>query len=61
MARVFRDRACGNVALKSRDPNDYLVSILETVGSAATIPDLLHLEVTWKDKLMRRELGLNRD
>ncbi|TAX42237.1 GIY-YIG nuclease family protein [Rhizobium leguminosarum] len=51
----------GNVALKSRDPSDYQVSILETVGSAATIADLLFLEGTWKDKLMSRELGLNRN
>jgi hypothetical protein len=51
----------GNVGLKSRDPSDYQVSILETVGSAATIADLLVLEGNWKGKLMSRELGLNRN
>src|SRR5262249_51013254 len=30
----------GNVALKSRDPSDYQVSILEVAGSAATLDDI---------------------
>lgn len=51
----------GNVGLRSRDPTDYRVSILETVGSAATIADLLTLEARWKDKLQSREMGLNRN
>ncbi len=51
----------GNVALKSRDPSDYRVSILETVGTSATEADLLGLEARWKDKLQSRDMGLNRN
>lgn len=51
----------GNVALKSRDPSDYQISILETVGSAASLDDLLFLEVRWKMKLQSRDMGLNRN
>ncbi len=51
----------GNVALKSRDPSDYQVSILETVGTGATVADLQVAEVRWKRKLQSREMGLNRN
>jgi GIY-YIG catalytic domain len=51
----------GNVGLKSRDPSDYRVSILETVGSSATPGELLALESRWKDKLQSRDMGLNRN
>lgn len=51
----------GNVALRSREARDYRVSILETVGSTATVADLLVLESLWKDKLQSREMGLNRN
>ena len=51
----------GNVGLKSRDPSDYRVSILETVGTNASDADLLALEARWKDKLQSREMGLNRN
>lgn len=51
----------GNVALKSRDPSDYQVSILETVGTEATVTDLQSAEVRWKAKLQSREMGLNRN
>lgn len=51
----------GNVALKSRDPSDYQLSILETVGLSATLSDLATLEILWKDKLQSREMGLNRN
>jgi hypothetical protein len=51
----------GNVALKSRDPSDYQVSILETVGTGATLADLVELECRWKDKLQSRQMGLNRN
>ena len=51
----------GNMGLKSRDPSDYRVSILETVGSAATLDDLSILESRWKDKLQSREMGLNKN
>ncbi len=51
----------GNVGLKSRDPSDYQVSILETVGNSATDADLLTLEARWKEKLQSRAMGLNRN
>ena len=51
----------GNVALKSRDPSDYQVSILEVAGSSARIQDILDMEFRWKSKLMSREMGLNRN
>ena len=51
----------GNVALKSRDPSDYQVAILETVGSATSLADLEELEALWKRKLQSREMGLNRN
>jgi hypothetical protein len=48
----------GNVLLKGRDPSDYQVCILETVGSGneAQLDDL---ESLWKTKLQSREMGLN--
>ena len=51
----------GNAGLKSRDPSNYQVSILETVGSGTTTDDLLALETLWKQKLQSREMGLNRN
>lgn len=51
----------GNVGLKSREASDYQISILETVGSAATDADILALESLWKQKLQSREMGLNRN
>lgn len=51
----------GNVALKSRDPSDYRVSILEVAGSAASVEDILIMEARWKAKLQSREMGLNRN
>jgi hypothetical protein len=44
----------GNVALKSREPSDYSVSILEVAGSAATVDEILALEARWKAKLKTR-------
>lgn len=51
----------GNVGLKSRDPSDYQVSILEVAGSAATVEQIIDLEQLWKQKLQSREMGLNRN
>jgi hypothetical protein len=50
----------GNVALKSREPSDYQVCILEVAGTAMTRDDILGLEGRWKKKLQSREMGLNR-
>lgn len=49
----------GNVALRSRDPSDYQVSILEVAGTAAILEDVLRMESRWKAKLQTREMGLN--
>ncbi|WP_377847199.1 GIY-YIG nuclease family protein [Bosea sp. UC22_33] len=51
----------GNIGLKSRDPSDYQVSILETLGSSATLDDLFRSEQLWKRKLQSQEMGLNRN
>jgi len=50
-----------NVGLKSRDPSDYRVSILEVAGTASTPKDILRMEGQWKDKLQSREMGLHRN
>lgn len=49
----------GNIQLRSRDPSDYQVSILEVVGTSATDADILSLESHWKEKLQTRQMGLN--
>lgn len=50
-----------NEALKSRDPSDYQVSILEVAGTALTPDDIIRLEQRWKSKMQSREMGLNRN
>jgi hypothetical protein len=51
----------GNVALKSREPSDYQVSILEVAGTAAGEAEIGAMEDCWKLKLQSREMGLNRN
>lgn len=51
----------GNVALRSRDPSDYQVAVLEVAGSAATAEEILAMEQLWKAKLRSRDMGLNRN
>ena len=51
----------GDVALKSRDPSDYQVSIVEVAGTASTSDDIIEMEKRWKLKLRSREMGLNRN
>jgi len=51
----------GNSALKSRDPSDYQVSILEVAGTALAPEEILGMEQRWKAKLQSREMGLNRN
>jgi len=51
----------GNVELKSRNPSNYQVAILEVAGTAATVDDIYHMESLWKAKLQSREMGLNRN
>lgn len=49
----------GNLGLKSRDPSDYQVSILEVAGTSATKEDILRMEGRWQSKLQSMEMGLN--
>ncbi|MHB9027696.1 MAG: GIY-YIG nuclease family protein [Candidatus Latescibacterota bacterium] len=56
----MQDGHGGNVGLKSRDPSDYQVSILEVAGSSATEKDILRMEGLWQSKLQSYEMGLNR-
>lgn len=56
-----RDWHGGNISLRSRDPSDYQVSILEVSGSSATEKEILATEQQWKVKLQSREMGLNRN
>jgi len=51
----------GNVGLKSRDASDYQVSILEVMGSAATVDEIIATEQLWKAKLQSRDMGLNKN
>lgn len=51
----------GNMALMSRDPSDYQVSILEVAGTSATEDDIGTMEGRWQSKLQSREMGLNRN
>ena len=51
----------GNIGLKSRDPSDYQVSILQVAGTAATQEDIQEMEGRWQTKLQSQEMGLNRN
>lgn len=51
----------GNIGLKSRDPSDYRVSILEVAGSAVSVEETIATEQLWKAKLQSIEMGLNRN
>ena len=51
----------GNIGLRSRDPSDYQVSILEVAGSAATADEIVAVEQLWKAKLQSKDMGLNRN
>jgi hypothetical protein len=51
----------GNLGLKSRDPSDYQVSILEVAGTSASDKDITTMEGRWQSKLQCREMGLTRN
>ncbi|WP_084592355.1 GIY-YIG nuclease family protein [Novosphingobium sp. MBES04] len=51
----------GNLGLRSSEPSDYQVSILEVCGSSSTQDDIVAIEQLWKRKLQSREMGLNRN
>lgn len=49
----------GNVRLKTRDPSNYQVCILQVAGSDASDETIIAMECLWKLKLQSREMGLN--
>jgi hypothetical protein len=49
----------GNVRLKSREPSDYRIAVLEVAGSEQTTVDILRIEQRWMRKLQSSEMGLN--
>jgi hypothetical protein len=51
----------GNIALKSREPSHYQVSVLEFAGSEAQVEDIRKMEARWKRKLQSGEMGLTRN
>lgn len=51
----------GNIGLKSRDPSDYQVSILEVAGTSATEKEILAMEGLWQSKLQSVAMGLNKN
>lgn len=51
----------GNAGLRSREPADYRVSILQSAGSADDREAVLAMEALWKEKLQSREMGLNKN
>lgn len=55
------DGHSGNIGLKSSEPSDYQVSILEVSGSATSQDEIVAIEQLWKRKLQSREMGLNRN
>lgn len=54
-----RDGHGGNVKLKSKEPSDYQVTILEVAGSQAKIEDIIATEGRWQQKLQSHKMGLN--
>ena len=51
----------GNLGLRSREPSDYQVSILQVAGSVDGRDKILAMEELWKRKLQSRAMGLNRN
>ena len=48
-----------NVRLKSRDPSDYQIAVLEVAGSEQTRVEIQNIEQRWVRKLQSSEMGLN--
>ncbi len=40
---------------------DYQVSILEIASSSLTLDEVIQMEARWKEKLLSRQFGLNRN
>jgi hypothetical protein len=57
----FRTGHGGNEGMKLAPGNDYQVSILEFASPSLGMEDIIQMEARWKDKLLSREFGLNRN
>lgn len=57
----FRTGHGGNKGMKLVAGNDYQVSILEYASSSLNADEVIELEARWKDKLLTRDFGLNRN
>ena len=55
----FKTGHGGNVGLKSKEPSDYQVSILEVAGSEDDQNMILKKEFLWMEKLQSKQMGLN--
>lgn len=59
LSQYARDGHGGNVKLKSKEPSDYQVVILEVAGSQASNNDIHAKEGRWQLKLQSHKMGLN--
>lgn len=57
----FRTGHGGNEGMKLVAGNDYQVSILEFGSSSLSFDEIVGMEARWKDKLLTRTFGLNRN
>ncbi len=57
----FRTGHGGNEAMKLVSEGDYQVSVLEFASSSASVEEIIAMEVNWKNKLLTRQFGLNRN
>lgn len=51
----------GNKGMKELSDRDYQVCVLEVASSSASVEQILGMENRWKDTLLSREFGLNRN
>lgn len=49
----------GNKALKTRDPNNFMFSIIQRVSPDLEPEEVIEIEATWKTRLHSRDFGLN--
>lgn len=51
----------GNIGMRDLPASDYQVTVLEVAPSSASLDALAEMENRWKDKLLSRKFGLNRN
>jgi hypothetical protein len=57
----FRTGHGGNEGMKLAADHQYQVSILEVASSSVSEKDIIRMEALWKDKLLSRKHGLNKN